>query len=357
MRNERYHMKLFKKLTAALIAGTFIFGLTACGSESKIYYERNWAEAEVTPYTETCVYKVKYLTDFDEDGYSYKSSDKIGCKIEVSDDSGYVTETSLVTASSLPEEARKNVDSSYDKPVYKITTDLKINIKYTVKEEEMSFNDKVTSTVYFYNFQEGFTPLYSEKSFDTTSYSTMERVLRYVYSYSISYSGKKANYKITDLSDSAVKYDYNNYLLSKVSGSEGSFDTTDYSIDNEELLFAARNLPETATTDISVSSMSYGAVKKIRVAKLSDYTYTDEFFSVNGVKTAEGIKAVKKTIGLTDTTYTGSPIIATYSSGEIKLGEDGSSVRKECFLLKAVTRLPSYTGAMAYILDSVTITK
>ena len=78
---------------------------------------------------------------------------------------------------------------------------------------------------------------------------------------------------------------------------------------------------------------------------------------MNGVKTAEGIKAVKKTIGLTDTTYTGSPIIATYSSGEIKLGEDGSSVRKECFLLKAVTRLPSYTGAMAYILDSVTITK
>lgn len=107
MRNERYHMKLFKKLTAALIAGTFILGLTACGSESKIYYERNWAEAEVTPYTETCVYKVKYLTDFDEDGYSYKSSDKIGCKIEVSDDSGYVTETSLVTASSLPKKRVK----------------------------------------------------------------------------------------------------------------------------------------------------------------------------------------------------------------------------------------------------------
>lgn len=350
-------MNFIKRVLCGALAITAIISLSACSGcnqETAVSYEKFWAANEVTPYTETCVYDVKYLTDFNEDGYSFVKSKSIDCDITVSNESSYTTEISLVTPNAVPAEIKSLVRDNYDKPVYKLATDLNIGITYVVKGETMNFNDTVKSTAYFYGVTEGFKPIYSEKAFDTTSYLSSGKISRYVYSYTLKYQSDKAYYEITDLTPSVPDTGYVNYVLSKFSSASGSFETTDNAIDNETLLFAARNIDHNASNVLSVTNMSYGSVQKVLVSKLSEYTFSDTYFTVNGNQVTEGVKAMKKTVCLTDTDYTGSPIIASYSTDAIKLGYQ---TRSECFMLKSVTALPNGTGALSYVLKSVTIAK
>lgn len=347
-----------KFFASLLIIVSALFTLIGCSSDTSLpdMYQK-WSSAHQPNYSETAIYTVKYKSDYDENDYNYSKSDDVKVEITIDSDltkSYYKTVSSVVTASSIPTDKGLKVDAN--KLYYKLYSELQVSISYKTTDETLNFTDKVISTTYCRDIDGELAPVYSQKSFDTTNVASDNKsVVRYVYDTETIYNGDDIKYVLTDKTDKVTENNsYANYSLVKaVEESPYTVKTSGENfIDNETLLFATRNFSLSDTEELNVSIPSYFGVESVAVNIATTGSYTSNFITVNGVKIEKQIPSIKTAIGITGSSFTGSPMIVTYQKDVI----EGTEYNNR-FMLEVVTRLPSKSGAIVYTLDNVTITK
>lgn len=323
---------------------------TSCTPKDPVSYYLNWVDVPDPQigYKETCVYDVTYVADYNENGYNYSSQSGIGIDISYQN-STYVVTTEILQT--LPDGI--TADSSYSGKFYKITSTLNINVTYSGLG---TFNDEVISTVYFCDHNTAFAPIYSAKSYDTTNIKleddgTGGSIIRYIYSTQTVYDKGTAYFTVSQptLPENTATVSYpkvSSVNARKVNGTYKDF------IDNETLLFASRNLPTDKTTDLKVASTSYLDIVDLQVYNLATGSVSLDLMVDGSTKT---VQAPCATMALCkeDDTFTGSPIIIDITTGETKDGET-TVLKNNAYICKMITKLPSYTGAVQYLLKSVT---
>ena len=330
----------------------------SCSAEDEVSYFVNWAGGG-TPsfsYEEVATYKVTYTDSFNENSYNYKKVNDIGCNMSLSD-STYVVKTKVITSDELPDGV--SVESGFGGKFYKITTALSVNPTYTLGGQSYSFEDMVYTEVYFYDETFNFAPIYSVKYYDTTNISlntagTAEKIIRYVYQTETLYNGSNITFKVSQpsqlpASEGVVSVPtiktHDGY---KIKGDFKKF------IDNEELLFACRNVSLNNGETLKVVSPSYLNVEEIDVKNLTNSTTYVTMSVNNSERTEVAVPTSRLSVLRSAENNTGSPIIVDIQRSEVTVG--GTSYNN-AFMVKMITRLPSHIGALVYTLDSVNITK
>ena len=330
----------------------------SCSPEDPVSYYLNWTGNNLPTYgyKETATYTVTYSANFNENNYNYKKVENIGCDITLSD-SIYTVTTEIVTKDAIPENAKSYVDSSFTGKFYKIKTDLSINPTYTISGKTLSFNDKVTSEVYFYDETFGFSPIYSVKNYDTTNVSLntegyAEKIVRYVYNTETFYDGGNITFKITQ--NSELPADGDKISVPKINTYNGFETEGDFKkfIDNETLLFACRNISLKNGDNLKVASPSYLNVEDISVSNVTNST-TYVTIAVNGESSGDQIPTARLAVLRSAENNTGSPILLDIQRDTITVG---GTEYNNAFMVKMITRLPSHVGALIYTLNSVEIT-
>lgn len=330
----------------------------SCTAEDPVSYYVNWAggSTPATFYKEVATYKVTYTDNFNENNYNYKKVNDINCNMTLTG-STYVVTTEVITKDGLP--ANVNVDNSFNGKYYKITTDLSVKPSYTIGGQTYSFNDKVTSTVYFYDETFAFAPIYSVKDYDTTNISLntegyAEKIIRYVYTTETLYNGGNITFKISQPSQLPASEGI--VSVPTINTQDGYNVKGDFKkfIDNEELLFACRNISLSNGETFKVVSPSYLNVEEINATNLTDST-THLTIKVNDSDYTEvAIPTSRLSVLRSAENNTGSPILADIQRSSITIGDVSYN---NAFMVKMITRLPSHIGALVYTLDSVVITK
>jgi hypothetical protein len=161
--------------------------------------------------------------------------------------------------------------------------------------------------------------------------------------------------KDTDSLQNAVESYANDYyeLLSITNKTEELEEDFGYFIDNENLLFVARNVKVENSPVLNVVNTSYLSVQPVSVRKQTNSNYTDKSVVLNGTPLSTGISADVIRIGRSDTTNTGTAMVLYYQNASINAGGNSYNQRT---LLKMVTKLPSYSGAIVYSLVKADIT-
>ncbi len=349
--------KFFITLILAIFTITILTGCDSCTPANEVSYLLNWANNPTSGYTETCVYDVNYLSSYNENSYNYSKSD-IGADIVV-EDGTYTVTTQIVTLNGIDiPDGDKHLDDDYNRTFYKLTTALDLTVSYTINGVTESFNDKVNSITYFYDHNNGFAPIYSKKSYDTTnvelgSNGKASKIVRYVYGTTTVYD--KGDFTITFNQSENLPKDTALSYVPTVNVPEKS-GTGDYKIfiDNETLLFAFRNLNLSDNFYLDVVIPSYTNVEEVAVSKVISGKNTVNM-SINGGENSDvTIDTTTVAYCRNDETFTGSPILATVQTGALTYG---GTTYNNSYLVKVVTRLPSYSGAISYTLNSVTVTQ
>lgn len=323
---------------------------SSCTPKDPVSYYLKWVDIPDPQigYKETCVYDVTYLAEYNENGYNYSAQSAIGIDI-LYDNSTFTVTTEVLQA--LPNGI--NFDSSYSGKFYKITTDLDIKVTYSGLG---NFNDKVTSEVYFYDHNSAFAPIYSKKSYNTTNIKLNDSgkggtIVGYIYSTEVVYDKGSASFTVTQ---PTLPEDTATISYTKVNGVSNKKVKGDYKdfIDNETLLFASRNLPTDKTTNLKVASTSYLDIVELQVYNLATGSVSLDLDANGSIKSVQAPCATMALIK-NDETYTGSPIIVDITTAETKLNDE-VILKNNAYICKMITKLPSYTGAVQYLLRSVT---
>lgn len=362
-------MKKFFSAAALFVASVFIFSAcscSACNTDARIISSAVWNKDPSSPYvstfSETAEYDVVHVKDFkvttNKVTYDFAAA-KTDKPVAEYGKGSYVTTAKAVAQSALPENAPKPQSSE----IYEYTTLLSMPVKYTLGEKEYSFNDTITSKVYFLSSTDALQPIWSEKSYDNTKYAD-GKIYRYVYTVSILWNAK-AELKITDGSETADN-DYigdDNVVMRKTEKTANYKYSKGCVLDNEQLLFAVRGFGLSASFNRSVKVLdtAYSKLQTVGVRCASTANVTDPWtLSVNGAsKEVAAASAYLTTVNRSDGTYTGSPIICyyqitNYTGDDKEITADASG---RGWLVKMVTKLPSELGALNYRLKSVTVTE
>ena len=348
--------KFFITLILAIFTMTILSGCDSCTPPNEVSYQLNWANNPTSGYTETCVYDVTYSSNFNENGFNYSKSD-IGVDILVTD-GVYTTTTQIVSPNGIdiPDED-KHLDADYNRTFYKLTTALNLNISYTINNVTETFNDKVTSTTYFYDQNNGFAPIYSIKSYDTTNIEIgangkANKIVRYIYDTTTVYN--KGDFTITFNQDKNLPKDTALSYVPEVNAitktGKGNYKVF---IDNETLLFSLRNLNLSNNIYLDVVIPSFVGVEEVVTSKVISGKNTVNMSINGGAHSDVSIDTTTVAYCRSDETFTGSPILATIQTDGLTYND---TTYNNAYLVKLVTRLPSYSGAICYTLNSVTVT-
>jgi len=362
-------MKKFFSAAALFVASVFIFSAcscSACNTDARVISSAVWNKDPSSPYvstfSETAEYDVIHVKDYkvttNRVTYDFTAA-KTDKPVAEYGKGSYVTTAKAVTQASLPSNAAKPESSE----IYEYTASLTLPVKYTLGENEYSFTDTISSKVYFLSSTHALQPICSEKSYDNTKYAD-GKIYRYVYTVSVLWNAK-AELTITDGSETAVN-DYNgdeNVIMRKTEKTATYKYAKGCALDNEQLLFATRGFGLSASFNRSVKVLdtAYGKLQTVGVRCASTANVTDPWaLSINeAVKDVATTSAYLTTIGRSDGTYAGSPMICYYQITNYN-GDDKdvtADANGRSWLVKMVTKLPSDLGALNYRLKSVTVTE
>lgn len=365
-------MRKISFFLSAILFVIFVFsgcdGCSSCSASRPDYYDFYLNGAVIENYSETLTYAVSYndnYTDFDGD-YFKKSSD-LDVTIDIS--GSFTVKTTAISVATTTNELSAlgitpTLISGYNEFILKQTSVLLLTVKYEFREKTgenaLIFNDTVVSTSYFYPSSQYFAPIYSAKSYDTSNITLLtnakvDKVKRYVYDTSVFYDNQgNATITITDKSALASELNYpaEYYRLAPVTSKTKQVEEDfGYFIDNENLLFVTRNLKAENSPILNVLNTSYLGVEPVFVNRETTSSYTDKTVSVNGNTLPVGIPADVVRVGRSDTTNSGTAMVLYYQNAPVNVGAKAYNQRA---LLKMVTKLPSYSGAVVYSLTSVT---
>jgi len=366
-------MRKISFFLSAFLCVIFVFsgcdGCASCSSSRPDYYDNYLTGTAIENYSETLTYAVSYddnYTDFDGD-YFKKSSD-LDANIDIS--GTFTTKTTAISVATTVNELSAlgitaNLVNGYNEFILKQTSLLSLTVKYEFREKTganaLVFNDTVVSTSYFYPSSQYFAPIYSAKSYDTSNITLLsntkaDKVKRYVYDTNVFYDSLgNATITIKDKSASAsvLNYPAEYYRLAPVtSKTEQVEEDFGYFIDNENLLFVTRNLKAENSPLLNVLNTSYLGIEPVFVNRETTSTYTDKIVTVNGTTLPVGISSDVVRVGRSDTTNSGTAMVLYYQNASVNVGAKAYNQRA---LLKMVTKLPSYSGAVVYSLTNATV--
>lgn len=241
-------------------------------------------------YTETLIYNVDYVNSSD---YFAKDSEITDDMLAIDfNDGKYVSK--LEVLGTKPSDVASDIEISADYSIYKLETELSINIKYTTTDGSFERTDKINSLSYFYSA--ALAPLYSKTTSSYTSvYNTNDGLIPKVtdveseISYNAAEYTVKQGYVIHDF-DKASKD--GSAILENANRTEKTYDYESRTvIDNAELIFALRNVAvaEESTSYLPVVSAAYGEYKTLAVNN-SAQNEQSVTVKINGEQKTETLK-------------------------------------------------------------------
>lgn len=245
-------------------------------------------------------------------------------------------------------------DGTQSENAYLLTSTLNVNVTYDVGGVGATYNDVITSKVYFSTVDNALKPMYSYKEFSCHSPATSaptsyaEAVKYYHYSFETKYDSSLStatlNYTKLDgdessLSDSSVEYEISSSYTC---------------LDNEELLFAIRGMTisssSSSTSTVSVLNASRSIMQSIKITNNGSSTGTYKFDMGDGVpEEGYSITANEITI-LPDTLQSGNAQTAYYAVAD----SDGNTYR--AVMLSLSSDLPYSLGTLTYTLEKASFT-
>lgn len=363
--------KNLRRTLAVCLCAVFF---AACSSPMPLSFYAPWTKSESHPanFSETSVYKVSTLTDYSaatsenvNDDYSAQENDYFSADYNGT----YTVTVTSANASQLESEFRIIVDPSDPQrnQLYRIETDLSMRVTYTVKAtgKEYVSEEGVHSVAYFRSNNQSLAPIYSVKTYDSTSVSVNNgEVLIVGYDYSTRlnwlFGNGRAQLFVADAEDEGIPegMDEDVYERRYVGDSTTEIGYDDRAtLDNETLYFAIRGIPPTQdfSSTFKIIDTAYKSMQSVSVASSIAATYAQTWTLTRGSDEAQSVErtpACLVTVRRGDSTYSGSSHHCYY-----QLETSDSSAPYRAFLLRIVTKLPYNLGALDYSLQSVTVSE
>lgn len=366
-----------KNLRRALAVCLCAVFFAACSSPMPLSFYAPWTESDSHPanFSETAVYSVKKVTDYRaatsenvNDDYTAQENDYFSA-----DYNGTYTVTVTSANASQLESEFGIVDSSNE--LYRIETDLSMRVTYTVKatEKEYVSEEGVHSVAYFRSNNQSLAPIYSVKTYDSTSVSVDNdgavHIVGYDYSTRLNwlFGNGRAQLVVADAEDEGIPegMDEDVYERRYVGDSTTEIGYDDRAtLDNETLYFAIRGIPPTQefSSTFKIIDTAYQSVQSVSVASSIAATYAQTWTLTQGSGEAQSIErtpACLVTVRRGDSTYSGSSHHCYYQLNSTGSTDDSETVSASyrAFLLRIVTKLPYNLGALDYSLQSITVSE
>ncbi len=325
----------------------------------------NSGKAYSSDFKEVAVYDVKQVTNFneviqkeDKVTYTYDFTANENDFFSVEYSNGVYT----VTSEAISSNHEKAKISSEQSQYYRITSELKIHVKYTSKTSNTvvyEADENITSQVYFLSESANLSPTYSKKTYLST---TFRGDIVYVYNYQteIVWEEKKVNYSIVDLFENKVS-ENQNVLYSKVKNNSLSQKyTKGATLDNEQLLFALRGikLSDAYQGQFKVYDTAYASLQSISVKGLTTANITTPWsFEINGeqvrtTETTDPTSTIMISYINANSTYSGTAKLCYYQS----INYDNQGANEKGCIVKMVDKLTNSLGALEYTIKSVQLT-
>lgn len=359
--------KNLRRAIAVCLCAAFF---AACSSPMPLSFYAPWTTSGSHPanFSETAVYSVKKVTDYRaatsenvNDDYTAQENDYFSA-----DYNGTYTVTVTSANASQLESEFGIVDSSNE--LYRIETDLSMRVTYTVKatEKEYVSEEGVHSVAYFRSNNQSLAPIYSVKTYDSTSVSVDNdgavHIVGYDYSTRLNwlFGNGRAQLVVADAEDEGIPEGMDEAVYERRyvgdSTTEIGYDDR-ATLDNETLYFAIRGIPPTQefSSTFKIIDTAYQSVQSVSVASSIAATYAQTWTLTQGSGEAQSIErtpACLVTVRRGDSTYSGSSHHCYY-----QLETSDSSAPYRAFLLHIVTKLPYNLGALDYSLQSVTVSE
>lgn len=359
-----------KNLRRALAVCLCAVFFAACSSPMPLSFYAPWTTSDSHPanFSETAVYSVKKVTDYSaatsenvKDDYTAQENDYFSA-----DYNGTYTVTVTSANASQLESEFGIVDSSNE--LYRIETDLSMRVTYTVKATEKKYvsEEGVHSVAYFRSNNQSLAPIYSVKTYDSTSVSVDNdgavHIVGYDYSTRLNwlFGNGRAQLVVADAEDEGIPegMDEDVYERRYVGDSTTEIGYDDRAtLDNETLYFAIRGIPpaQEFSSTFKIIDTAYKSMQSVSVASSIAATYAQTWTLTRGSDEAQSVErtpACLVTVRRGDSTYSGSSHHCYY-----QLETSDSSAPYRAFLLRIVTKLPYNLGALDYSLQSVTVSE
>jgi len=320
---------IFAAFSAAVLGGAAV--LAGCSATSAVTFSANWYKntsitTAISGTEETLTYSVAHTKGTNKYyGLSYGES---------SYTVNLINTTYSYDGASSPENA------------YLLTSTLNMNVTYTVGDKSETYDDVITSKVYFSTVDNSLRPMYSYKEFSCHSptidnpASLEEGVKYYHYSFETKYD--------SSLSSATLAYKKLDGDASALSDSESSYTlSSGYTyLDNEELLFALRGMTisSESSATVNVLNASRSTVQSIKLTNNGSVKGTYSFDMGDGVP-AEGYSITANKISiLASTLQSGNAQTAYYAS----VSADNNAYRG--VMLSLASELPYSLGTLTYTL-------
>ncbi len=360
--------KIFFSISALFVAAALLF--TGCAQRVHFSFSAYWTAAGSHPenFSETSVYSVEHVTDYSRetaensvDDFSAKDN---GAFTAAYENGQYTVKIESVT--SIP--ADLGIDIGDYTELYRIETEFNITVTYHVisTDKSYTFDDRIESVAYCKAAGASHAPVYSRKSYDSTSAGGTEdsvKINRFVYETEINWfyqSGVALLSKIA-AEKPASEYDgdeaYSFYTVEneqiEIKYEEGTV------LDNETLFFAIRGLrpsSDSFTASLKIIDTAYNSEQPVSAASSRAYSFDDDWTLVSKNGTAdetkqtitESMPVCLVTVQRGNTTYSGSPKHCYYQL------ESDKSVPYRALFVRMVDKLPNDLGALDYKLQSIT---
>lgn len=367
-----------KNLRRALAVCLCAVFFAACSSPMPLSFYAPWTESESHPanFSETAVYSVKKVTDYSaatsenvKDDYTAQENDYFSADYNGT----YTVTVTSANASQLESESEFEivVDSN---ELYRIETDLSMRVTYTVKAtgKEYVSEEGVHSVAYFRSNNQSLAPIYSVKTYDSTSVSVDNdgavHIVGYDYSTRLNwlFGNGRAQLVVADAEDEGIPEGMNEDVYERRyvgdSTTEIGYDDR-ATLDNETLYFAIRGIPPTQefSSTFKIIDTAYQSVQSVSVASSIAATYAQTWTLTQGSGEAQSVErtpACLVTVRRSGSTYSGSSHHCYYQLNSTG-STDSETVSKHyrAFLLRIVTKLPYNLGALDYSLQSITVSE
>ena len=336
-----------KKIVFSLFLALFMLVFTGCSctAEAVLSFDNLW-DGKTIGYSESLVYSVDLSSDYKESSFAYEKSEALS-NLTVSITGAYTVVNEILSKEdpSVPEKVKENAvykTIEHAVSVVRCSSALNLSAKYSIGDKTETSEDKIVTTAYFYNYDDSFAPIYTEREID--------------YKYPSVFNGKVV---LTEMKGKDyVEYLSDKYVVRTEYG-EGKESETEYKhtlktvIDNAALFLAIRNksLDLDASYAVPVVHPSYGSSQTLAVTRFADLNKRITF-DYNGTETTVDFAVKGMSFGVNSTNSSGIKQLAFVQNGE-------SGGINKSLIIEYAEPLVEYSGfnkmgALVYTLKSAT---
>ena len=322
-----------------------VFTGCSCSNEATLSFDNLWGGKSIG-YKESLSYSVAYSSDYAENNFSFVKADELS-SLTVNISGTYTEENEIISKqdASIPQKVKDSAifnSIDYTPSIIRSVTKLNLTAVYTMGDKTETSEDFISSESYFYNVDDSFAPIYTEREID------------YKYPYVTSNGIYLNELKGKDYTEYADK----KYVVYTEYG-EGKETETEYEytlktiIDNSSLLLALRNKNIDLDTSYlaSVVHPAYEKAQSLTIKRFADLNKTINF-NYNGEEKTIDFAVKGLSFGMNSTNNSGLKQLVFVQNGEKE------NINKS-LIVEYVSPLVEYSGfykmgALVYTLNGAT---